>query len=92
MAALLQAQGITMAPPTRPYSSRSNRAPVVTVGGNGIIVVGNRYSSVAGFDPGTKIQVTTEAGKIILTAAAVEPAQAETEVEVEAEEESLDDL
>lgn len=92
MAALLQAQGITMAPPTRPYSSRSNRAPVVTVGGIGNIVVGNRYSSVAGFDPGAKIQVTAEAGQIILTAAAVEPAQVETEAEAEAEEDSLDDL
>lgn len=92
MAALLQAQGITMAPPTRPYSSRSNRAPVVTVGGNGNIVVGNRYSSVAGFDPGAKIQVTATTGKIVLTVAAVEPAQAETEIEAGAEEDSLDDL
>lgn len=57
------------APPStrRPYTSRRGRQPVITVGKNGNCVVGGRHSSIAGFDPGSKVQVEAEAGKIILT-------------------------
>lgn len=69
MAAMLKAQsGVEFAPPTRAYSRRTNRAPVVTVGGNGNIVVGNRYSSVAGFGPTSKVRVEAAEGKITIIA------------------------
>jgi hypothetical protein len=68
MAAMLKAQsGIEFAPPARSYSRRTNRAPVVTVGGNGNIVIGNRYSSVAGFGPASKVHVEAVEGKITIT-------------------------
>jgi hypothetical protein len=57
-------------PPTnrRSYTTRRGRQPVITVGKTGNCVVGNRHSSIAGFGPGSKVQVTAEAGKIVLTA------------------------
>lgn len=68
MAAMLKAQsGIEFAPPARSHSRRTNRAPVVTVGGNGNIVIGNRYSSVAGFGPASKVHVEAVEGKITIT-------------------------
>jgi hypothetical protein len=69
MAAMIKAQtGIEFAAPVRAYSRRTNRAPVVTVGGNGNIVIGNRYSSVAGFLAATKVKVEAVEGKITVTA------------------------
>lgn len=80
MAAMLKAQsGVEFAPPTRAYSRRTNRAPVVTVGGNGNIVVGNRYSSVAAFAPGSKVRVDAVEGKI--TIIAYVPAEGEEDAE-----------
>ncbi len=68
MAAMIKAQtGIEFAAPVRAYSRRTNRAPVVTVGGNGNIVIGNRYSSVAGFLAATKVKVEAVEGKITVT-------------------------
>lgn len=52
----------------RSYTVRRGRQPVITVGKTGNCVVGNRHSSIAGFGPGSKVQVTAEAGKIVLTA------------------------
>ena len=95
MAALLAAQGMSIPADTRPYSARSNRAPVVTVGGNGNIVVGKRYSIIAGFEPKTSIEVTAEAGRIVLTALAAESAEEpaeESEDEVDTSDDGLDDL
>jgi hypothetical protein len=69
MAAMIKAQtGIEFAAPVRAYSRRTNRAPVVTVGGNGNIVIGNRYSSVAGFLAATKVKVEAVEGQITVTA------------------------
>lgn len=65
--ALQAAQGLEFAPAKRTYTARKNRAPVVTVVKNGNIVVGSRYSTVAGFEPGTKVAVSAEHGQIILT-------------------------
>lgn len=67
-AAMLKAQtGMEFAPPTRPYSRRTSRSPLLTVGGNGNIVVGNRYSSIAEFVPGGKVKVEAVKGKITIT-------------------------
>lgn len=52
----------------RSYTVRRGRQPVITVGKTGNCVVGNRHSSIAGFGPGSKVQVTAEEGKIVLTA------------------------
>lgn len=51
----------------RSYTVRRGRQPVITVGKTGNCVVGNRHSSIAGFGPGSKVQVTAEEGKIVLT-------------------------
>lgn len=59
--------GIPFTSVKRAYSSRKGRAPVITVGKLGNCVVGARHSSVAGFEPGSKVFVTSEAGKIVLT-------------------------
>lgn len=59
--------GIPFVSAKRAYSSRKGRAPVITVGKLGNCVVGARHSSVAGFEPGSKVQVASEAGKIVLT-------------------------
>jgi len=59
--------GIPFTSVKRAYSSRKGRAPVITVGKLGNCVVGARHSSVAGFEPGSKVHVTSEAGKIVLT-------------------------
>lgn len=88
MAAMFKAQsGIEFAPPTRAYSRRSNRPPVVKVGGNGNIVIGNRYSSIAGFNPASKVQIEAIEGKITITAGTsaddegAEPQGAEPEID-----------
>lgn len=59
--------GIAFAPTKRAYTARRGRAPVITVGKLGNCVVGARHSSIAGFAPGSKVQVSAEEGKIILT-------------------------
>lgn len=62
-------RGITIAPSKRTYSPRRNRAQLITVGGTGNCVVGVRYTSVAGFQPGSKVSVTVEDGRVILAPA-----------------------
>jgi hypothetical protein len=59
--------GLVIPSARRAYSSRKGRAPIVTVGKTGNCVVGARHSAIAGFEPGSKVQVTAEAGKIVLT-------------------------
>lgn len=59
--------GVEFAPPKRAYTARKGRSPVVTVGKTGNVVVGGRHSVVAGFEPGSKVHVASEAGRIILT-------------------------
>lgn len=59
--------GIVIPSARRAYSSRKGRAPIVTVGKTGNCVVGARHSAIAGFEPGSKVQVTAEEGKIVLT-------------------------
>ena len=59
--------GVAFTSAKRAYSSRRGRAPVITVGKTGNCVVGARHGAVAGFGPGSKVQVTSEAGKIVLT-------------------------
>jgi len=59
--------GIAFAPTKRAYTSRRGRAPVVTLGKTGNCVVGARHTSIAGFEPGGKVHVAAEEGKIILT-------------------------
>jgi len=91
MAAMIKAQtGIEFAAPVRAYSRRTNRAPVVTVGGNGNIVIGNRYSSVAGFLAATKVQVEAVEGKIIVTAYEGSEEEELEEGEEEGEQDDLD--
>lgn len=77
--------GIAFTPAKRAYSSRKGRAPVITVGKLGNCVVGMRHSSIAGFEPGSKVQVTSEAGRIILT-----PYEGSDAPEVSSEEDDLD--
>lgn len=60
--------GVEFAPPKRSYTTRKGRKPVVTVVKNGNIVVGGRHGTVAGFEPGSKVRVESEYGKIVLTA------------------------
>ena len=59
--------GIVIPSARRAYSSRKGRAPIVTVGKTGNCVVGARHSAIAGFAPGSKVQVSAEEGKIVLT-------------------------
>lgn len=59
--------GIKIPDARRSYASRRNRAPVIKVGKGGNCVVGSRHSAIAGFEPGSRVQVTAEAGRIILT-------------------------
>ena len=40
---------------------------MITIGGTGNCVVGSRHTVVAGFEPGSKVHVTAEAGKIVIT-------------------------
>lgn len=72
MAALVAAQGISIAPPVR-TNRRSSRLPIIKIGKNGAIVVGGRYTTVAGFPFGenmdSRVRIEAEAGKITITAA-----------------------
>lgn len=76
--------GIVISSSRRAYSGRRNRAPIVTVGKVGNCVVGARHSAIAGFAPGSKVLVTAEEGRIVLTMA--------TEAEAASAEEGDDDL
>lgn len=76
--------GLTLPTAKRAYTGRRSRAPIITVGKTGNCVVGSRHSTVAGFAPESKVLVTAEEGRIILT-----PYEGEEEV---AEQNSDDDL
>lgn len=83
-------RGITIAPSKRTYSPRRNRAQVITVGGTGNCVVGARYTAVAGFEPGSKVSVVVEDGRVILSAS-TEAAEAPADA-TEAAEGDSDDM
>ena len=72
MQALLAAQGTFLAPPVR-SNRRNNRQPIIKIGKNGNIVVGSRYTTVAGFEFGkdldVRVRVQAEKGRITITAA-----------------------
>ena len=76
MRALLAAQGgPVLTPPSR--SNRSNnRKPIIKIGKTGNIVVGGRYTAIAGFPFGedlvSKVLVQAEEGKITIVAASPE--------------------
>ena len=59
--------GIAFVPTKRAFTARRGRAPVITVGKTGNCVVGARHANIAGFAPGSKVTVSAEAGKIVLT-------------------------
>jgi hypothetical protein len=59
--------GIVIPSSRRAYSSRKGRAPIITVGKSGNCVVGARHSAIAGFEPGGKVSVSAEEGRIVLT-------------------------
>jgi hypothetical protein len=65
--AIAAANGIELAPAKRAFTARKGRKPVVTVVKNGNIVVGSRHGSVAGFEPGSKVKIEAEHGRIVLT-------------------------
>jgi len=69
--------GIAFVPAKRAYTARRGRAPIITVGKTGNCVVGSRHATIAGFEPGSKVSVTAEEGKIILTPCADEAASAD---------------
>lgn len=61
--------GIVIPAAKRAYTSRRGRAPIITVSKTtGNCVVGARHTAIAGFEPGSKVQVTAEQGRIILEA------------------------
>lgn len=72
MQALLVSHGTNLAPPTR-STRRSNRQPIIKIGKTGNIVVGSRYTNVAGFPFGeevdSRVRVEAEPGKITIFAA-----------------------
>lgn len=72
MRALMAAQGTNLAPPVR-SNRRSNRNPIIKIGKNGNIVVGGRYTTIAGFPFGeeldSRVRVEAEKGKITIFAA-----------------------
>jgi hypothetical protein len=93
MQALLAAQGTKLAPPARP-SRRTSRQPIIKIGKTGNIVVGSRYTTVAGFpfgeDVESKVRVEAEAGKITILAAAAEDYSSTEAEEADEEESDLD--
>jgi len=72
MQALLAAQGTKLAPPIR-SNRRSNRQPIIKIGKTGNIVVGGRYTTIAGFPFGaeldSRVRIEAEKGKITIFAA-----------------------
>jgi hypothetical protein len=93
MQALLAADGRSFAPAVKTRARRINRKPTVKVGKNGNIVVGGRYSDIAGFLPPEDgefhVLIAAEAGKIVITA--YQPEEGES-MESEAPESDTDDL
>lgn len=93
MRALMAAQGTNLAPPVR-SNRHSNRQPIIKVGKNGNIVVGGRYTALAGFPFGedvvSKVRVETEKGKITIFAA--DPEDYDSDTETDAELDELDGL
>ena len=69
MRALMAAQGTNLAPPVR-SNRRSNRQPIIKIGKTGNIVVGGRYTAIAGFQFGeeidSRVRVEAEKGKITI--------------------------
>ena len=90
MQALLAAQGTNLAPPVR-SSRRSNRQPIIKIGKNGNIVVGGRYTTIAGFSFGeeldSRVRVEAEKGKITIFAADPEEYASDVEADLEETEE-----
>lgn len=90
MQALLAAQGTKLAPPARP-SRRTSRQPIIKIGKTGNIVVGGRYTTIAGFPFGegveSKVRVEAVQGKITILAA---PAEDYSSVEADEDESDLD--
>lgn len=72
MQAILAAQGTKIAIPVRSHR-RTNRAQVIKIGKTGNIVVGGRYTTIAGFPFGenveSRVRVEAEKGKITIFAA-----------------------
>ena len=75
--------GIAFEAPKRAYTTRKNRAPIISVTTVGNIVVGSRHSDVAGFASGDKILVTATEGQIVLTLHAKAEPDAAEEVEID---------
>jgi hypothetical protein len=73
---------LAFAPPKRAFSTRAGRKPVVTVVKNGNVVVGNRHSTIAGFEPGAQVHVQSEPGRIILTAYTEEAVQGDDDMDL----------
>lgn len=92
MQALLAAQGTKLAPPVRP-SRRTSRQPIIKIGKTGNIVVGGRYTTIAGFPFGdgieSRVRVEAVQGKITILAA---PAQDYSSAEVEGVDDDESDL
>jgi hypothetical protein len=96
MQALLAAQGTNLAPPVR-SNRRSNRQPIIKIGKTGNIVVGGRYTTIAGFPFGgeldSRVRVEAEKGKITIFAADPEEYASDVEADLdETEEDSELDL
>ena len=96
--ALLIANGNEFSPPTR-SARRHNRRPRLKIGKTGIIVVGGRYSELAGFAFGenveTYVHLSAEKGRITITADTSSPGQdgeQDPSSEVEYETPDLTDL
>jgi len=98
MIALVASQGLAIAPPAR-SSRRTSRQPIIKIGKTGNIVVGGRYTTIAGFEFGedmdSRVRVEAVAGKITITAASPdEYASSEDDSDldgIEEEESELDD-
>ena len=90
MQALLAAQGTNLAPPVR-SNRRSNRQPIIKIGKTGNIVVGGRYTTLAGFPFGGeldfRVRVEAEKGKITIFAADPEEYVADADLELDDTEE-----
>jgi hypothetical protein len=95
MQALLAAQGTNLAPPVR-SNRRSNRQPIIKIGKTGNIVVGGRYTTIAGFPFGeeldSRVRVEAEKGKITIFAADPDEyaSEAEADLDDDGDESELD--
>lgn len=95
MQALLAAQGTNLAPPVR-SNRRSNRQPIIKIGKNGNIVVGGRYTTIAGFLFGeeldSRVRVEAEKGKITIFAASPEEYASEAQADFDGADEDDSEL